>query len=115
MERLFKRRTTFLLALLPLPIQRLRQSRSRAGLTGTPAVFNSAASWPLLQPLRYSASNFSRNGSSRSSAVLRCFGGLRSSIWVRCLLALLSFRFGAFSGLSLLVFMQLKLQFLFLL
>jgi hypothetical protein len=66
-----------LAALLPPAVQRLKHSRKRAGLTGTPAAFSSSASWPLLQPLRCSVSKCSRNGSSKSAAVLRFLGGAR--------------------------------------
>jgi len=73
------RRTRRFAAPLPLAVQRRTQSRKRAGLTGTPADFNSFTSWPLLQPLRCSASNRSRAGSNTSATLLRFFGGWRSA------------------------------------
>ena len=64
---------------VPLPpvVHWFRHSRRRAGLTGTPAAFNSSTSCLLLQPLRCKASNRSRNGFNKSTAVFRFFGGSR--------------------------------------
>ena len=65
----------FFAAPLPPVVQRFKHSRTRAGLTGTPPAFNSSASCRLLQPLRCNAIIRSRNGSNRSTAVFRFFGG----------------------------------------
>ena len=63
----------------PPAVQWFKHSRRRAGLTGTPAAFNSSTSCSLLQPLCCKASNRSRNGSNKSAAVFRFFGGSRCS------------------------------------
>ena len=79
MARLLRLVPRRLAAPLPPAVQRFKHSRNRAGLTGTPAAFNSSTSCLLLHPLRCNASNRSRNGSNTSPAVFRFLGGSRSA------------------------------------
>ena len=58
---------------------RVRHSRKRAGTNGAPAAFSSSASWPLLQPLRCSASN--RCAQRRSCTAARTVVALHRKGW----------------------------------